>query len=92
MLHTLGMVEDDPIFYNDEGQVLTFKDNSCLLSDLLEAVLSPLDRVKINQTDLLLKKSELNYSIGCLKISIEDFNKYKKIVKHLNKQINGTRH
>ena len=84
MLHTLGMVEDNPIFYNDEGQVLTFKDNSCLLLDLLEAVLSPIDRIKINNTDLLLIKTDLYYKIGCLKISKEDFKSYKKIINKLN--------
>lgn len=81
----LGTVDGNEMIYHPEEGLLTFKNISCKLKDLLSAVDSPYDRVRIENTDLLLIKKQLTYKIGCLEISIEEFNKYKLQIKKLKK-------
>ena len=81
----LGVVDGEEMNYSPNNGLLTFKNISCRLIDLLRAVKSPLDRVRIDNTDLLLIKKDLSYKIGCLEISIEEFNKYKLQIKKLKK-------
>ena len=83
MEHLLDVVGGDEITYNSVTDILNFKNNQCTLEALLKAVRSPIDRIFIENTDLLLIKTDLYYKIGCLKLSIEEFKKYHKKIKQL---------
>ena len=84
----LGEVDGNKMTYHPHNGMLTFKEIACRLVDLLNAVNSPIDRVRIENTDLLLIKKDLTYKIGCLEINIEEFNKYKLQIKKF-KRDNG---
>ena len=81
----LGEVGGYEMTYHPHNGVLTYKEIACRLIDLLAAVNSPIDRIRVENTDLLLIKKQLTYKIGCLEISIEEFNKYKLQIKKINK-------
>lgn len=82
----LGIVGGDEMIYHPDNETLTFKDHICKYKDLIDCVESPLDRVRVGNTDLILIKKQLTYKIGCLEISIEDFNLYNKIIKRQKRQ------
>lgn len=81
----VDVIDGEGIYYNNTTDILSYKNNYCRLTDLLEAVISPIDRIKINNTDLLLIKGYDYYKIGCLKIFKEDFKSYKKIINKSKK-------
>lgn len=82
----LGVVGDDEMIYHPHNETLTFKDHICKYQDLIDCVESSLDRMRVGNTDLILIKKQLSYKIGCLEISIEDFNLYNKIIKRTKRQ------
>ena len=83
---TLGIVDGDEMNYHPDDETLTFKDHICKYQDLIDCVESSLDRIRVGDTDLILIKKQLTYKIGCLEISIKDFNRYNKIIKRQKRQ------
>lgn len=88
MSYTIGIIDGNKMSYDISTDILSFKDNHCTLTALLEAVKSPIDRIMIENTDLLLVKTDLYYKIGCVKLTIEEFYKYKQKINTL-KRINN---
>lgn len=82
----VDIVEGNPIEYDVDTDIISYKNIECKVADLVEAVDSPIDRIKVKNTDLLLKKHELTYQIGCLTISKEQYKNYKKNIFKLKKQ------
>ena len=81
----LDIIDNFPLIYHEDNKSVSYKDNSCILNDFIIAMEKPLDRVIIGNTDLLLKKRETYFSIGCLNISMIDYIKYIKKIKKFKK-------
>lgn len=81
----LNIIDSFPLIYHEDTKSLSYKDNCCTLNDFITAMEKPLDRVIIDNTNLLLKKRETYFSVGCLNISMIDYIKYIKKIKKFKK-------